>query len=188
MSISELQRERATRAGLIAFAIVFVLAFPWVNSEWKGGWLQAIGGASLLAVPAGLLACGLRASSASKQARLLLRALLLVTVLLSLAGVYSYGIFTTPWLLAPLWITARRGGPRERYLWIALAMPCALLVGWLLSSSFDHRVTGLPALFTLTVLLLFVVSTRPSFHLAFAERKKCGKERKLGQLFLDGGC
>lgn len=97
----------------------------------------------------------------------ILRVVLIVAVLLSLAGIYSYGIFTTPWLLAPLWIAARRAGPRERYLWIALATPCALMVGWLLSYSFDHTVRYLPTIFTLTVVVLFVVSTRRSLPSGF---------------------
>lgn len=94
---------------------------------------------------------------------IVLRALLVVLVLLSLAGIYSYGMFTAPLCLAPLWLATRRAGPRERFLWVLLAAPCALMFGWLVSYSFDDAFPHLPAIFTLTVVVLFLVSTSPSF-------------------------
>jgi len=128
----------------------------------EGRLAQGLGGASLLAVPVGLVVWGIRRADGSTQARIVLRSLLIVAVLLSLAGIYSYGIFTTPWLLAPLWLAARRGGPRERFVWIALAAPCALITGWLLSAHFEHHVDYVPTAFTIEVVLTFWLTTRPS--------------------------
>lgn len=146
--------------GVAVGCVILILAFPWVNSEWQGGWLQAIGGASLLAIPAGLIVWGVRSATRSRQARIVLRSLLIVAVLLSLAGIYSYGIYTTPWLLAPLWVAARRAGSRERFVWIVLAVPCAHITGWLLSIHFEHRVNHVPTSFTILVALMFVLTTR----------------------------
>ena|SRR5687768_6552255 len=92
----------------------------------------------------------------------ILRVLLVIAVLVSLAGVFSYGMLTAPLCLAPLWLAARRAGPRERFLWVLLAAPCALMFGWLVSYSFDHAIQGLPTAFTLSVVVLFLVSTRSS--------------------------
>ncbi len=140
----------AARAwGVVAGCLVLALAFPWVNSEWKGGWLQAIGGASLIAVPAGLIVWGIRTADTSTGARIVLRSLLIVAVLLSLAGIYSYGVYTAPLCLAPLWIAAWRAGPKERFFWVLLAVPSWHITGWLIRSSFDHPIDNLPTLVTL---------------------------------------
>ena len=159
--------RRPSRAGLLAYAVVQSVAFFWVDSEWKGGWIQGLAGAALLAIPAGLIVWGISAAPASTVARVVLKSLLVVAVLLSLAGVHSYGIFTTPWLLAPLWVATRRAGPRERYMWIALTAPCALFVGLMLSFHFDHRVAYLPASVTIVVSLLFWLSTRVGTERSF---------------------
>lgn len=142
--------------GLVASAVVFVVAFPWVNSEWKGSWLQAVGGAALVAVPAGLGAWGW--ADRSRRGTILLRVLLVAVVLASLAGIHSYGAFTTPFLLAPLWLAARRERGAAAYLWVLLVTPCALVTGWLLASSFDGGPSYLPAGFTTLVVLLFIWS------------------------------
>ena len=152
--------RQARRAGLVTFGVVQAVAFFWVDSEWKGGWVQGLAGAALLAIPSGLIVWGIRAAPASTVARVVVKSLLVATVLLSLAGIHSYGIFTTPWLLAPLWIAARRAGPLERYIWIGLTAPCALLVGLILSSHFEDRVAHLPTSVTTLVVLLFWLSTR----------------------------
>lgn len=139
--------------GLIAEVLVFVAAFPWVNSEWQGGWLQAVGGASLIAIPIGLATWGLL--DGSRRGARVLKGLLALAVLLSLGGIYSYGVYTTPFLLAPLWLATNRARGPEAIFWVVLAAPCALLTGWLLSSSLEQPDDHIPAMFTALVVVLF---------------------------------
>ena len=97
----------------------------------------------------------------------LIRLLLVAAVLFSLAGVHSYGLFTTPWLLAPLWLAARRAGPTEWFIWILLAAPCAYLSGWFVFDTLGGGGIWLPTMVTLLVVVVFVVSTRTSFPSGF---------------------
>lgn len=138
---------------MIASALVLVFAFPWVNSEWKGGWLQAVGGASLVAIPVGLATWAL--VDRSRRGARILKGLLALSVLLSLAGVYSYGVYSTPFLIAPLWLATNRARGVEAVTWIVLTIPCGLLTGWLLSSSLDQSDDRIPLMFTGLVILLF---------------------------------
>lgn len=145
--------DRSKRWSLIAFGIVFVLSFFWVDSEWKGGRVQAAGGAAAVATPIGLITWAL--VDRTRGGRRVLKGLLAAGVLLSLAGVYSYGAFTTPLFLAPLWLAAHRARGPEAVLWVALAAPCALITGWLLNSSFDVLNGDFAILFTGFVVVLF---------------------------------
>ena len=145
--------DRSQRRGWVAFVVVFLLAFPWVNSEWKGGWLQATGGAAAVAAPVGLITGAL--VDRTRGGRWVLKGLLVAGVLLSAAGVYSYGAFTAPFFLAPLWLAAHRARGPEAVLWVALTAPCAFLTGLLLTSSFDALNPGFAILFTGLVVALF---------------------------------
>lgn len=156
----------AQRWGAVTGCVVLALSFPWVNSEWKGGWLQAIGGASLLAVPAGLVAWGALRASRSGAARIVLRSLLITAVLLSLAGIYSYGPFTTLFCLPLLWIAARRVGPTERLFWIVLSAPCWLMTGALLSYAVDDTIEYLPTVVTISGVSLYVLTTRAGWGIS----------------------
>jgi hypothetical protein len=95
------------------------------------------------------------------SARIALRTLLALAVLLSLAGVHSYGLFTTPLLLPVLWLACRRSAGIERALWILATGLCSVLLGWLIASSFGLSEVAGP-LTALIVMALFAASSRTS--------------------------
>ena len=85
------------------------------------------------------------------------RLLLFGAVLASLAGLYSYGLFTTPPLLVPLWLAARSGGRIAWAFWVLLALPCALLTGMLIGTSLSGEPP--PFGFALALWLGFALTT-----------------------------
>lgn len=107
----------------------------------------------MIAIPVGLATWGL--ADRSRKGAAILKGLLVLAVLLSLAGVYSYGVYSTPFLIAPLWLATKRARGIEALAWIVLTAPCALLTGWLLASSWDRPDVEIPIMFTAVVILLF---------------------------------
>jgi hypothetical protein len=73
--------------------------------------------------------------------------LLAASTVLSIAGIYSYGLFTAPWMIPFLWLAAGRAAPGARAVWILLATICGWMTGLLIALSYDldQRTAGLGA-------------------------------------------